>query len=104
MSAKENFIINYDTNEIKRNDIKKVDILPDFNGNNSLIENNQYNKCIACISGSCEIVDTLKRNSVSLDQPNKTVDIPKDVNIEIANYSDDAKIIITYYEGSVNNG
>ena len=37
MSAKENFIINYDTNEIKRNDIKKVDILFDFNGNNSLI-------------------------------------------------------------------
>ena len=46
MSAKENFIINYDTNEIKRNDIKKVDILPDFNGNNSLIENNQYYKCL----------------------------------------------------------
>lgn len=73
MGAKENFIINYDTNEIKRNDIKKVDILFDFNGNDSLIENNLYNKSIACISGSCEIVDTLGRNSVSFDQPNKTV-------------------------------
>lgn len=104
MSAKENFIINCDTNEIQRNGIKKVDILSDLNGKDFLIEKNLYNKCIACISGSCEIVDTLRRNSVSLDQPNKTVDIPKDVNIEIANYSDDAKIIITYYEGSVNNG
>lgn len=104
MSAKENFIVNSGVNGIQRKDIKKVDILFDFNGNNSLIENNQYNKCIACVSGSCEIVDTLKRNSVSLDQPNKTVDIPKDTNIEISNYSNDAKVIIAYYEGSVNNG
>lgn len=34
----------------------------------------------------------------------KTVDISKDTNIEISNYSNDAKIIIAYYEGSVNNG
>lgn len=104
MSAKEKFIINCDTNEIQRNGIKKVDILSDLNGKDFLIENNLHNKCIACISGSCKIVDTLGRNSVSLDQPDKTVDIPKDVNIEITNYSDDAKIIITYYEGSMNNG
>ena len=104
MSAKENFIINYDTNEINRNDIKKVDILPDFNGNNSLIENNQYNKCIACVSGSCEIVDISNGYRITLNEPNKTVDISKDVNIEIADYSDDAKIIVAYYEGNVNNG
>lgn len=82
--------------EIEKEQIKKIEIWFDLKTDKHKIKDTTYTKNIVCLNGSCTILLDKNNESFVLNETNKYIDIPKNIDVEIADITKDAKIFIAY--------
>ena len=86
------------TQEQKNHKINRVEILFDLIGSNYKLKDTTFIKNIVLVSGQCDLLLTnnLEEKIVSLIDISKTIQIEKNINVELKSYTPETKIVIEY--------
>lgn len=82
----------------KNHKINRVEILFDLIGSNYKLKDTTFIKNIVLVSGQCDLLLTnnLEEKIVSLIDISKTIQIEKNINVELKSYTPETKIVIEY--------
>ena len=77
----------------------KIDVLFDLDGNTYQVSDIEHIKSLLCISGKCDLTISNENISetITLDKPNISIKVNKNLSIEISNYTKQTKIGIEYF-------
>ena len=93
-------IIKTDTIDTCNAELQKIEILFDLEGSNYKIFDTFFYKNIICAYGRCNLIlqKSKEKITLKLNNPNKTICVKNDINLELEQYNKDTKIVIQYIQ------